>query len=176
MADDVPETQAPEAALDAARLQRELEEAKGRSDDLLARLKYLQAELENTRKRAEREVDQAVRLANEGLVARLMPVLDDLDAAASAARGKTGKGLALIRENVLKAMREFGLEEIPAEGQAFDPYVHECVQLVDDDALPDGQVKEVVRKGYKFQMKVLRPAQVVVVKKEPKTQEGEQHA
>src|SRR6266508_3184211 len=175
MADEMPQSETTEAP-DAARLQRELEESWKQSEDLLSRLTYLQADLENVRKRAEREVDQAVRLANEGLVARLLPALDDLDAAVAAARGKTGKGLAMVRDNVLKAMREFGLEEIPAVGQPFDPYVHECLQRVNDEALPDGQVKEVVRKGYKFQMKVLRPAQVVVVKKEPQEQEGEPHA
>ena len=177
MADEVPEQEAAEVAVpDAAQLQRELEESRKRSEELLNRLRYLQADLENTRKRADREVDQAVRLANEGLVARLLPVLDDLDAAVAAAKGKAGKGLALVRENVLKALRESGLEEIPAAGQPFDPYVHECLQQVNDEALPDGQVKEVVRKGYTFYTKVLRPAQVVVVKKEIEKQEGERSA
>jgi molecular chaperone GrpE len=179
MGNEVPEQQAAEAeppAPDAARLQRELEEARKRSEDLLARLQYLQAEVENTRKRADREVEQAVRRANEALVARLLPVLDDLDAAVASAKGRAGKGLALLRENVLKALREFGLEEIPAAGVPFDPYVHECVQQVNDEALPDGQVKAVVRKGYMFQKKVLRPAQVIVTKKERERSEGEPNA
>ena len=75
---------------DVARLQRELEDAKKRFEDLLARLAYLQAELENTRKRADREAEQAVLFANESLVAHLLPVLDDLDAAVQSAKGKEG--------------------------------------------------------------------------------------
>jgi molecular chaperone GrpE len=179
MGDEAPEQEAAEpepSAPDVARLQRELEDTRKRSEDLLTRLQYLQAELENTRKRADREVEQAVRRANEGLLVRLLPVLDDLDAAVVSAKGRAGKGLALLRENVLKALKEFGLEEIPAAGMPFDPYVHECVQQVNDDALPDGQVKEVVRKGYMFQKRVLRPAQVVVTKRELKQPEGEPDA
>ena len=173
MTDEEPEHQAGEtgSGVQEPQAPREPEEAKKRSEELLDRLRYLQAELENTRKRAEREVDQAARLATETLVARLLPVLDDLDAAVRVAKGRAGKGLALVRENVLKAVREFGLEEIPAAGTSFDPFVHECLQFVNDEALPDGHVKEVIRKGYRIHMKVLRPAQVVVVKKEPTTQE-----
>ena len=162
------------AAVDVTELQRELADARRRGDELYARLQYLQADLENCRKRAEREMELVVRNANEGLASRLLPVLDDLDAAAASVRGKAGKGIALLRENLLKALKESGLEEIPAKGAAFDPYLHECVQQVDDGALPDDHVKEVVRKGYRFRMKVLRPAQVVVVKKSVQSQENKE--
>ena len=183
MAKEAPEPEVPETAplsQDAAQLQRELEDARKNVEEVLTRLAYLQAELENTRKRAEREVDQAVLYANERLVTRLLPVLDDLDAAVLSAKGKEGRGLEMIRENIMKALKESGLEEIPSEGLPFDPYVHECVHLVEDDALPDGQVKEVVQRGYTFRKKVLRPARVAVVKRhdrqhttEPE-QEGEE--
>jgi len=159
---------------DAVRLQRELEDTKKRFEEVLTRLAYLQAELENTRKRAEREADQAVMYANEALVAHLLPVLDDLDAAVLSANAKEGKGLEMIRENVVKALKEAGLEEIPAEGLPFDPYVHECVQLGDDEGLPDGHVKEVVQKGYTFRKRVLRPARVAVVKHKTTGPEGDQ--
>ena len=78
----------------------------------------------------------------------------------------------MIQANVMKALQESGLEEIPATELSFDPYVHECVQLVEDPALPDGQVKEVVQKGYTFRKRVMRPARVVVVKHQDP--EGEQ--
>ncbi len=154
------------APADVARLERELADARKRGEELYARLQYLQADFENYRKRAEREVALVVRNANEGLVARLLPVLDDLDAAVAHVRGKAGKGLQMLRENMIKALGESGLEEIPAQGGPFDPYLQECVHQEHDDALPEGAVKEVVRKGYRLREKVLRPAQVVVVKKE----------
>lgn len=166
-------------AEDAAQRERDLAEARRRGEELYARLQYLQADFENFRKRTEREMDMLVRTANEGLVSRLLPVLDDLDAAGASLRGKAGKGLAMLRDNLLRALREAGLEEIPAAGTPFDPYLHECLHLVTDPDAPDGIVKEVVRKGYRFQTRVLRPAQVVVVKKEGQSSEpkdGEQHA
>lgn len=174
-------TEAPPTpeAVDVAQLERELADARKRGEELYARLQYLQADFENYRKRTEREMEIVVRDASEGLTSRLLPILDDLDAAAASVRGKAGKGLAMLRENLLKALHEFGLEEIPAKGAAFDPYLHECVQQVNDPQAADGTVKDVVRKGYRFQMKVLRPAQVVVVKKEDQPserKEGEPHA
>ena len=84
--------------------------------------------------------------------------------------------LALLRENFVKALKEFGLEEIPAAGIPFDPFVHEGIQQVNDETLPDNIVKDVVRKGYTFQKRVLRPAQVVVAKNERYESKGEQDA
>ncbi len=177
MANEAPEQESEEAVPvppDPAQVQRELEDAKKRFEGVLTRLAYLQAEVENTRKRAEREVDQAVLYANEALVARLLPVLDDLDAAVLSANGKEGKGLEMIRENLVKALKESGLEEIPAKEMPFDPYVHECIQLVEDEGLPDGHVREVVQRGYTFRKRVLRPARVVVVNHKTTGPEGDQ--
>ncbi len=149
----------------------ELEAERKRNEELLSRLKYLQADFENYRKRAARETEAVIRFANEGLVARLLPVLDDFDAAIAQLDGEASKGVRMLRENLLRALAAAGLEEIPAAGTRFDPYVHDCVQQVPDPELEDGQVKEVVRKGYRLQDRVLRPAQVTVVKNE-----GETHA
>jgi len=160
-------------APDPAQLQRELEDTRKRLEEVLTRLAYLQAEVENARKRAEREADQAVFYANEALVARLLPILDDLDAAVQSANGKEGRGLEMIRENVMNTLKEAGLEEIPAEGLPFDPYVHECVQLVVDESLSDGHVKDVVQKGYSFRKRVMRPARVAVVKHKTMESEGD---
>ena len=176
MANEAPEQGSEEAvpaAPDPAQLQRELEDTRKRFEEVLTRLAYMQAEVENTRKRAEREADQAMLYANEALVARLLPVLDDLDAAVLAANGKEGRGLEMIRENVVKALKEAGLEEISAVGLPFDPYVDECVQLAEDESLPDGHVKEVVQKGYTFRKRVVRPARVAVVKHKTTEPEGD---
>jgi molecular chaperone GrpE len=149
----------------------DLEVERKRNDELLNRLKYLQADFENYRKRVSRETDAFVKLANEALVLRLIPVLNDLDAALQHLDGEAAKGVRMVQENLLKALRAAGLEEIPADGQKFDPYVHDCVQQVPDPEREDGAVKEVVRKGYRLQDRILRPAQVTVVKNR-----GETHA
>src|SRR3989304_1329594 len=87
-------TEAPPRAEggDGAQLARELAEARMRGDELHARLQYLQADFENLRKRTERDMEAVVRNANEGLVSRLLPFLDDLDAAGAAAPGRGGGG------------------------------------------------------------------------------------
>ena len=142
-----------------------------KNEELLTRLKYLQAEFENYRKRVAREAEAVVKFANEALVTRLILVLDDFDAALAHLDGEASKGVRMVHDNLLKALAAAGLEEIPAEGAAFDPYVHDCVQQVSDPSMGDGVVKEVVRKGYRLQDRILRPAQVIVVKNG-----GEPHA
>jgi len=142
----------------------ELEAARRENDELLTKLKYVQAEYENFRKQVARETEALLKFANEALVARLLPVLDDLDAALANLEGDSAKGVRMVHENLRKVLGDAGLEEIPAKGLAFDPYVHDCLQQVPDAGLPEGIVKEVVRKGYRLQDRVLRPAQVIVVK------------
>ncbi len=141
----------------------ELEAERKRNEELLSRLRYLQADFENYRKRVSRETEAVVKFANEALLARLLPVLDDFDAALAHLNGEESKGVRMVHDNMLKALGDAGLEEIPAEGQKFDPYVHDCVQQAPDPDREDGLVKEVVRKGYRVQDHILRPAQVTVV-------------
>ncbi|HKW42762.1 MAG TPA: nucleotide exchange factor GrpE, partial [Thermoplasmata archaeon] len=133
------------------------------NEELATKLKYLQAEFENYRKRVERDAETVVRFAHEALFARLLPVLDELDAAAAGIDGNAGDGVRMVRDNFVKALREAGLGEVPAEGLPFDPYIMDCIQQVADDASKDGVVKEVVRKGYRYRDRIVRPAQVIVV-------------
>ncbi len=141
----------------------ELESERKKNEELVTRMKYLQADFENYRKRVSRETEAVLKLANEALLVRLIPVLDDFDAALAHLDGEASKGVQMVHDNLLKALSAAGLEEIPADGQAFDPYVHDCIQQVPDPDLKDGTVKEVVRKGYRLPDRILRPAQVIVV-------------
>ncbi|MGI0148433.1 MAG: nucleotide exchange factor GrpE, partial [Thermoplasmata archaeon] len=115
MAEESPTVQGPD---DAQELQRENEE-------LLTKLKYLQAEFENYRKRAERDAETVVKFAQEGLLGRLLPALDEMDAAVATlkAETETGNGIRMIRDNLMEVLRESGLQEIPAFGLPFDPYL-----------------------------------------------------
>ncbi len=160
---------APEAAASTApsaeELQRRLEDAEQLSGEMLTRLQYAQADLENVRKRAEREVVEAVRFANERLLASLLPILDEFDAAAATAEPAVATGLGMVQDHLAKVLRETGLEEVPIDG-GFDPYLHEAVGRVNDSALADGSIAEIVQKGYRFNFKLLRPAKVIVVRKD----------
>jgi molecular chaperone GrpE len=139
-------------------------ETSDRAEELLTKLKYLQAEFENYRKRVERDAQTIVKFAHEGLLLRLLPVLDELDAAVRSLDGETGKGVRMVRDNLMKALREAGLQEVPALGQPFDPYLMDAVQQVSDKDSKEGIVKEVLQKGYRLHERVLRPAQVIVVR------------
>lgn len=137
--------------------------------ELLTKLRYLQAEFENYRKRVERDAQAIVKFAHEDLLSRLLPVLDEMDAAVDALTGEAGQGVRMVRDNLAKALREAGLQEIPALGRPFDPYQMDAVEYVTEKDSKDGFVKKVLRKGYRLHDRVLRPAQVIVVRNEGDT-------
>src|SRR3989442_3325528 len=158
-----------EAQDDGAAPRDELAELRRQNEELLTKLKYLQAEFENYRKRVDRDAATVVKFAHELLLSRLLPVVDEMDAAVAALEGKAGEGVRMVRDNLGKALQEVGLQEIPTKGRVFDPYEMDCIEQVPDPQLKDGIVKSVVRKGYRLHDRVLRPAQVIVVKNRGET-------
>ena len=132
------------------------------------------AELDNFKKRAARERQEALRFANESLLQKLMPVLDNFDmAAAAAAGGQTASlqalqtGVAMILQQLRSVLTEAGLEEIDATGKSFDPNFHEAVSQEESPGVAEGQVLRQLRKGYRLRDRLLRPAAVVVSKTPP---------
>lgn len=133
----------------------------------------LAAEFDNFRKRVARERTETWSRAQAGLLETLLPALDDLrrvvdQADAGAPDGPAAAlldGVSLVQRNVLSVLERAGLAEIPAEGQVFDPAVHEAVLTEPtDDPGRDGRVAGVLQRGYRFGDRLLRPAQVVVWK------------
>lgn len=166
------EDEAPDASVhepNTAAPRDELAELRRQNEELLTKLKYLQAEFENYRKRVDRDAETVVKFAHELLLSRLLPVLDEMDAAVAALEGKAGEGVRMVRDNLVKVLQEVGLQEIPAKGRTFDPYEMDCIEQVPDPEMKDGTVKAVVRKGYRLHDRVLRPAQVIVVKNRGET-------
>ena len=164
------------ANLDAATVTPEqFEELKARAEkanENWERLVRTTADFDNFKKRATREKQDAIRYANEGLLEKLVPVLDNFDAALSAAQTSpaTGAqslqtGVAMIFQQLKKALTESGLEEVDASGQTFDPNLHEAVSQQESADVPEGAVLQQLRKGYKLRDRLLRPATVVVAKK-----------
>ena len=153
----------------------QLEELKTRAekaDDNCERLLRTTADFDNFKKRAAREKQEAIRYANEGLLEKLVPVLDNFDAALSAAQASSGSsaqslqtGVSMIFQQLKKVLTESGLEEVDATGQKFDPNLHEAVSQQESAEVPEGQVIQQLRKGYKLRDRLLRPATVVVAKK-----------
>jgi molecular chaperone GrpE len=145
----------------------ELEELRRQLADKNDRLLRALAEADNIRRRAQRDREEAVRYAAEGLLRDLIPVLDNLDRALEAARaaGETSRiveGVELIQREFLKVLERNGVTRYSALGQRFDPNQHEAIaRIVSVDKEPDTVVGETVP-GYSLRGRVIRPAQVAV--------------
>jgi molecular chaperone GrpE len=130
------------------------------------------ADFENFKKRAARERTEAAQFANAALLQKLLPVLDNFEMAQAAAQSAQGDklvalqtGIAMIQQQLKGALVEAGLEELDASGKPFDPTFHEAVSQQESDSVPEGQVLQQIRKGYKFRERLLRPSAVIVAKK-----------
>jgi molecular chaperone GrpE len=140
----------------------QVEEQPERQDD--DRLLRLAADFENYKKRAARERAEYVALANERLIGELIPILDDLERALSAAEehqeAQLEEGVRLVYRSLAGLLERHGVQSIETEGK-FDPHVHEALPSQPSEA-EEGSVIDVVQKGYKLGDRVVRPARVVV--------------
>lgn len=144
----------------------------GASEGELAasREKYLRlaAEFDNYRKRVEREKAESWSRAQAQLAEKLLDVLDDLQRVAQLNPETTTaqsvmEGTQLVERKLLRALESAGLEEVPADGQAFDPAVHEALMTVPAESRDeDHTVADVFQKGYRLKGTLLRPARVRV--------------
>lgn len=128
-----------------------------------------QAELENFRKRMQRERSDAVKYANGSLLAELLPVVDNFQFGLDAARNEAKdsivfQGMSMVMKQLLDFLADQGVKEVPAEGQQFDPNLHEAVKQESSDTVPEGTVMTVIRRGFKLHDRLLRAANVIVSK------------
>src|SRR5437879_231214 len=150
----------------------ELKDRAAKADEHWDRLLRVTADLDNFKKRAAREKTDAIKFANENLLQKLIPVLDNFDMALAAVQSADGGGTAqslqtgvsMIHQQLKNALAESGLEEIDASGKPFDPNLHEAVSQKETADAPEGQVIQQLRKGYRFRERLLRPASVVVAR------------
>ena len=128
--------------------------------DFLDDLRRLQAEFDNYRKRLRREQEETGERATAKVIEELLPVIDNFERAI--AHGEGGEGVQLVFKDLSAALERLGLVEIPAEGAAFDPNVHEAMELRETEGLEEPTVIEVYRRGYMLNDRLIRPASVVV--------------
>jgi molecular chaperone GrpE len=157
------EQAAPE--LQGAISQEEFDRLKAERDQLLDRLARTQAEFENARKREARERADFRDLAVARTAEQFLPVLDNFQLAlgASGSVEQLRSGIELIVKQMEEVLRSLQIQPIEAVGVKFDPRVHEAIENVERDDLPDKQVLEEVRRGYRIRERLLRPALVRVV-------------
>jgi molecular chaperone GrpE len=143
--------------------------AEDRAAALEDRLLRLAADFDNYKKRAAREREEYVTHANERLVKELLPILDDLERALTAAaeheEAALEEGVALVHRSLASLLERQGLKPISTEGR-FDPHVHEAL-LSQPSESEEGSVIDVVQKGYTLGDRVVRPARVVIAAAPP---------
>ena len=125
-----------------------------------------QADFENYKKRAAREKEDAIKFANSSLLERLVSILDNFELGLAAAKTENKEssiysGMVLVQKQLNDLLEENGLQSIEAEGQKFDPNLHEAIAHEPSDT-PEETVIRQARRGYRFKDRLLRPARVVV--------------
>lgn len=138
--------------------------------------KYIRAyaEFDNVKKRLEREKYQSLEYANEQILKDFLPILDTLESALESTKNvdgeamtkmleKTREGIQLTIDNFLKAFSKHSVERISTEGE-FDPNVHNAIMQIPSEGKADGEIAQVIQKGYKYKDRVIRPSMVAITK------------
>jgi molecular chaperone GrpE len=126
-----------------------------------------QAELDNFRKRAAREAQEARAYANADLLRALLPIMDNFEMGLDAARAESEKsmiymGMSMVQRQIQDFLREMGVQEIEAAGKSFDPNLHEAVSQEATATCAEGTVLRVTRRGYRLKDRLLRASSVIV--------------
>ena len=152
-------------AVATAPLLAEVERLKSERDQAIDRLARLQAEFENARKREARERTDFRDFAVSGAVEQFLPVLDNFQLALGSGGTieQLRTGIELIVKQMEDVLRGLNVTAVETVGTRFDPRVHEALESVDRTDLPDHQVFEEVRRGYRIRERLLRPALVRIV-------------
>ena len=147
-----------------------LAEARRAAQEHLDRALRAQAELENVRRRAERDLAQAHKFALERFVSELLPVKDSLELGLTASAGEEAgaagiaQGVELTLRMLEQVMDKFGVKAVDPAGEPFDPGLHQAMTMQESDTVESGTVLTVVQKGYLLNERLVRPAMVIVAK------------
>lgn len=163
--EDLPEAEATEEKEPETAEEEKKDEPSPETELLKAQLLRLQADFENFRARTERQRAETVAFANEGLITKLLGVLDNLERAMASGSPEDPviQGIRLVYDEFLRILEAEGLEEIPADGE-FDPNLHHAVMMEESEDVPSDHITETLQKGYRLQDRVIRPAMVKVAK------------
>lgn len=158
---------AAEAPADDLPLEDVIESLRAELEQVRAQSLIDRADLENQRRRLERDVQNACRFANKQLLGDLLPVFDSMDAAlvAAGAAGPLRDGVELTLRELRRVTGNQGLVEIaPTPGDAFNPELHQAMSVVEAEGVEAGAVAQLFQKGYRLNEQLLRPAMVAVAK------------
>jgi molecular chaperone GrpE len=151
-------------------MEQQLAKAQDTIKDYWDQMMRLRAEIENNRKRAERDVEDAHKYAVKNFVENLLPVIDSMEMGQTAAATDNAtlesirEGSALTAEMFVQALEKNGLEQIDPLGEKFDPEKHQAISMIDAENAESNIVIEVMQKGFSLNDRLVRPAMVVVAK------------
>ncbi|USK32674.1 nucleotide exchange factor GrpE [Bacillus sp. F19] len=163
------ETQAEQAQesdeLSAAKAK--IEELEAKLSETENRMYRVQADLDNFRRRARLDLEAAQKYRSQNLITEILPALDNFERALKIDTDdeKTQsllQGMEMVYRQLVQALQNEGIEAIQAEGQPFDPHLHQAVMQVEDDQYESNVVIEEFQKGYKLKDRIIRPAMVKV--------------
>ncbi len=167
---DVKQSEETQKELSVEELKKQLAQKEQELNEMKEKVLRLAAELENFKKRIQKEKEDHMRYALETFARELLPFLDNLERAISAAKEtkdieKLLEGLDLTLSGYFKTLEKFGLKPFVALGERFDPNIHEALGVEENEEVDENTVVKELLKGYKLHDRVLRPAMVVVSKK-----------
>jgi molecular chaperone GrpE len=159
----------PEPAPESPEAPEQQEDAVKEAKENYERFLRCVAEMENLKKRLEKEKADLLQFANENLIKELLPVVDNLERALEHGRQLDApaplmEGLELVQQGFLRALTRFGVSAIECLGQPFDPAFHNAVMQEETTEVPDCTIMKELQKGYLLQSRLLRPAMVVVAR------------
>ncbi|MCW9088019.1 MAG: nucleotide exchange factor GrpE [Gammaproteobacteria bacterium] len=165
------ESSADEGGASSEELARLLEEAHAKAEENWEKVVRVQAELENSQRRAQRDVENAHKYALEKFAQELLPVKDSLELGLAAAEGsdhevadKLREGTELTLKVLTTAMEKFGIKEVDPQGDTFNPEWHQAMTMQPSAEYEPNTIMAVMQKGYLLNGRLLRPAMVVVSK------------
>jgi len=157
---------------EATAQQASVEELQAEVDSLKEQLLLVHADMQNLRRRAERDVENAHKYALDKFVADLVSVVDNLERATAVIDPEVkemtalGEGVQLTLKSFLDVLKRFNVEQVDPKGEPFDPDRHQAMTMVPNPELAPNTVMEVFQKGYLLNGRLVRPAMVVVSKSE----------
>jgi len=158
----------PDANEQVASLEKALETERQQAEEYLTQLKYAKADLENLKKRYDRQLEEAKKYGNERILTELLDVVDELELAIESAHTSDStkpliQGVEMTLKKLRKILENEGVFPIKCVGELFDPAKHSIVSKTEEEGVDGCRIVEEIRKGYTMREKVIRPSIVKVV-------------
>ena len=168
--DEKDENEENEEEDELAKLNKDLEEKDEEIQELASSFQRLQADFENFKKQSDKQKQDIIKYANEGLILKFLDCYEDMERALENSKTKEElqEGLELIYSKMKNTLEKEGLEVIPAVGEKFDPFKHEALLVVDSPEHENGEIVDELMKGYTLKDKVIKYSKVRVCKKAKK--------